>query len=95
MLARSKVAGQETVVDYGAGILATQQLCPSHVPCMLQSLVATCRYERASNEMLERSTVAGQEGVVDYLANAAALQQFEQASLAYLLLFEGHVAVLP
>lgn len=39
--------------------------------------------------MLAKSTIAGQEGVITYLANAAALQQFEQASLAYVLMSEA------
>lgn len=36
--------------------------------------------------MLADTTIAGQEGVIEYVANSAALQQFEQTSLAYLIL---------
>ena len=36
--------------------------------------------------MLADTTIAGQEGVIEYVANSAALQQFEQTSLAYLML---------
>ena len=39
-----------------------------------------------ANEMLADTTIAGQEGVIEYVANSAALQQFEQTSLAYLML---------
>jgi len=39
-----------------------------------------------ANEMLADTTIAGQEGVIEYVANSAALQQFEQTSLAYLIL---------
>jgi hypothetical protein len=39
-----------------------------------------------ANEMLAETTIAGQEGVIEYVANSAALQQFEQTSLAYLML---------
>ena len=39
-----------------------------------------------TNEMLATTTIAGQEGVIEFLATSAALQQFEQISLAYLML---------
>lgn len=39
-----------------------------------------------ANEMLADTTIAGQEGVIEYMAGSAALQQFEQTSLAYLVL---------
>ena len=45
-----------------------------------------CRFEQMANEMLAETTIAGQEGVIEYVANSAALQQFEQTSLAYLML---------
>ena len=45
-----------------------------------------CRFDKMANEMLADTTVAGQEGVIEYLAGSAALQQFEQTSLAYLIL---------
>lgn len=44
------------------------------------------RFEQMANEMLADTTIAGQEGVIEYVANSAALQQFEQTSLAYLML---------
>jgi len=50
------------------------------------SIVAGCRFEQMANEMLAETTIAGQEGVIEYVANSAALQQFEQTSLAYLVL---------
>ena len=45
-----------------------------------------CRFEQMANEMLADTTIAGQEGVIEYVVNSAALQQFEQTSVAYLML---------